>query len=399
MGGGMALEWLRPARANLAPDPGKPFRFTLGYGIALGKSAGFGLAWHRFSADGALAGVSAFDLGLSTRLGNYAAVGAALRDVSTGVGGGAPVQRRYEAELVTQPLGTDALEIAVGGRIGETRGDVDGWARVVGRVARGAYVIGNIETDELHALVDTPTGIVDEGGRDVRATVGLALSFGAMGIAAYGNGVRDDHGNSHALGGTLIVRASAIGAPSVLGEMDHLERIELSGSIGTRQLTQIVLRLRAMAKDPSVKGVIVMFDGVSAEKIYIDPAGGLRLGGMAGTTMYFKGAFDQLGVLPQFEKIAEYKSAPEQFTETGPTPTAAKMHEDMFDSLWKQWVDAVASARHLKPEEVPAIVDAGPYAAAQLAAAPRLVDAVAPPEKLSELITHDAGNYGIGLPP
>ena len=439
MGVGMALEWLRPARATLAPDPGKPFRLTLGYGIALGRNAGFGLAWHRFSADGALAGVSAFDLGLSTRLGNYAAFGAALRDVSTGDVGGTPVQRRYEAELVTRPLGTDALEIAVGGRIGETRGDVDGWARVVGRVARGAYVIGNVETDELHALVDTPTGVVDEGGRDLRATVGLALSFGAMGIAAYGNGVRDDRGNSHALGGTLIVRASAVDAPSVLGHMDHLERIELSGSVGTRQLTQIVLRLRAMAKDPSVKGVIVMFDGVSggwgtlqelrnevarvrgagkkvfaymvsgtgrdyfiasaADKIYIDPAGGLRLVGMAGTTMYFKGAFDQLGVLPQFEKIAEYKSAPEQFTETGPTPTAAKMHEDMFDSLWKQWVDAVASARHLRPEEVQAIVDAGPYTAGQLAADHRLVDAVAPPDKISELITRDAGNYAIGTPP
>src|SRR3569623_669536 len=40
MGVGMALEWLRPARAILAPDPCKRFRFSLGYGIALGMSAG-----------------------------------------------------------------------------------------------------------------------------------------------------------------------------------------------------------------------------------------------------------------------------------------------------------------------------------------------------------------------
>ena len=439
MGIGMALEWLRPPRASLAPDPGNPFRFTLGAGLALGAHAGLGLAWHRFSADGALAGVSTVDLGLSTRMGNYVAFGAALRDLSTSDIAGTPVQRRYEAELVTRPLGTDALEVAVGGRIGETRGDVDGWARVVGRVARGAYVIGDVETDELHALVDTPTGIADEGGRDLRVTLGFALSFGATGIAAYANGLRDDLGKNHALGGSLVLRASGVPAPNVFGHPDHLERVELSGSIDTRQLTQLVMRLRAMGKDPSCKGVVVMFDGVeagwgtlqelrneiarvrtagkkvyaymvsgtgrdyfvatAANQIYIDPAGGLRLVGMAGTTMYFKGAFDQLGVLPQFEKIAEYKSAPEQLTETGPTPAAAKMHEAMFDSLWKQWVDAVASARHLTPEEVQAIVDAGPYTAGQLAADHRLVDAVAPPEKISELITRDAGAYAIASPP
>ncbi|MBV8762559.1 MAG: signal peptide peptidase SppA [Deltaproteobacteria bacterium] len=439
MGFGTAVEWLRPPRARLSPDPGKPFRFTVGYGIAVGRTAGFGIAWHRFSADGALAGVSTFDLGLSARLGNYAALGAALRDVSTADIAGTPVQRRYELELLTRPLATDALEVAIGGRVGETRGDVDGWARVVGRIARGAYVVGAVETDEVHALVDTPTGVSDQGGRDVRATVGLALSFGSMGVAAFGNGVRDDLGKNHALGGTLVVTGSAVATPSVFGHPDHLERVELSGLIGTRQLTQVVVRLRAIAKDSSAKGVVVMFDGVeggwatlqelrneltrvrqagkkvfaymvsgtgrdyfvatAANKIYIDPAGGLRLVGMAGTTMYFKGAFDQLGVLPQFEKIAEYKSAPEQFTEKGPTPTAAKMHEDMFDSLWKQWVDAVASARHLRPEEVQAIVDAGPYTAGQLAADKRLVDAVAPPEKISELITTEAGAYPIGAPP
>jgi len=84
------------------------------------------------------------------------------------------------------------------------------------------------------------------------------------------------------------------------------------------------------------------FVATAADKIYIDPAGGLRLVGMAGTTMYFRGTFEQFGVQPQFEKIAEYKSAPEQFTETVPTEIAAKMHNDLFDSLWQRWVDLVA---------------------------------------------------------
>jgi protease-4 len=129
----------------------------------------------------------------------------------------------------------------------------------------------------------------------------------------------------------------------------------------------------------------------AADKIYLDPAGGLRLVGMAGTTMYFRGAFDQFGVLPQFEKIAEYKSAPEQFTETGPTPTAAQMRSEMFDSLWERWVTTVAEARRIPRARLLALVDGGPYTAGTLASDPTLVDAVAGPEKISQLIVSEIG--------
>src|SRR6185436_6832120 len=179
-----------------------------------------------------------------------------------------------------------------------------------------------------------------------------------------------------------------------------------------RELTALVVRLRAIARDPSARAVVVTFDAVSggwatleelrdelvriraagkklfaymvsgtgrdyyiataAQKIYIDPAGGVRLVGMAGTTMYFRGAFEQFGVQPQFEKIAEYKSAPEQFTETGPTAIAAQMRNELYDSLWERWVSTVAEARQLSKEAVLAIVDAGPYSAGDLAADSRL---------------------------
>src|SRR5690349_4440893 len=48
IGTGFGLEWLRPPRTRLAPDPGQPFRTTLAYSLALGRNAGFGLAWHHF---------------------------------------------------------------------------------------------------------------------------------------------------------------------------------------------------------------------------------------------------------------------------------------------------------------------------------------------------------------
>jgi len=431
VGVGVGLEWLRPSRGQLDPDPGKPFRLTLGLAAPLGHNAGVGASWHHFHAEGVLAGVDAFDLGLSLRLGNYLAAGAVLRDVATAAVGGTPVQRRYEAEAQLRPFGTDALEAAVGGRVGETRGDVDGWFRASLRVTRGLYVHGEIETRELHVLADTGIGPGELGGRDVRATLGVELSFGEFGVTSLATGLRNEAGKDHALGGTVVLRASSTGAPSVLGTPDHIERVDLAGAIGARELTALVMRLRSIARDPTARAVVVTFDGASggwatleelrdelvrvrgagkqlfaymvsgtsrdyyvataANKIYIDPAGGVRLVGMTGTTMYFRGAFERFGIQPQFEKIAEYKSAPEQFTEIGPTAIAARMRNELFDSLWERWVETVADARHLTRDQVIALVDAGPYTAGDLAVDARLVDAVAPRDKISELITRELG--------
>src|SRR5689334_3373926 len=83
---GLGLEWLRPSRSQLDPDPGKPFRFTLGLGTPLGRSAGIGVSWHHLSG-GAAPGTEAFDLGLSSRFGNRLAIGATLRDINTGTVG------------------------------------------------------------------------------------------------------------------------------------------------------------------------------------------------------------------------------------------------------------------------------------------------------------------------
>jgi hypothetical protein len=184
---GLGLEWLRPSRSQLEPDPGEPFRFTLGLGIPIGRAAGFGASWHHFSG-GAAAGADTFDLGFSSRWGNGLAIGAALRDINSGTIAGVPVQRRYELEASVRPLGTDRLEVALGGRVGEDRRDIDGWGRLSARLARGVFAHAEVETRELHGFEDSPAGAREIEGRDVRATLGLELSFGSAGVAMPGSG-------------------------------------------------------------------------------------------------------------------------------------------------------------------------------------------------------------------
>lgn len=440
IGIGLGLEWLRPPRTQLAQDPGEPFRLTVSHANAIGKHLSVGLSFHYFMGGGPLEGVDTFDLSLAIRANNYFAVGANLKDLDTGDINGVPVQRRYELEFFSRPLGTDRLEVSVGGRIGEIRGDVDGWARVGVRAARGLNVIAAIESRALHAIDESPAGIVDSDERETRATIGFEMSLGQLGLGAYGTGLRSTSSGTKALGGTFIAKISATPAPSVIPPDDHIERVELSGELNVRALTAVILRLRSIAHDPSAKGVVVVFDGAeagwaalqeiraelvalraankkvfsymvsgtsrdyfvasAADKIYLDPAGGLRLVGMAGQSFYFKGAFDLVGVVPQFEKIGEYKSAPEEFTETGPTPIAARMHEELYDSLWQQWLATVSSARKLTPAELMKLIDDGPYTAGELAQNTKLVDAVAAPDKVAMLIMQELGRVmPVSTPP
>ena len=439
---GLALEWLRPPRSELSPDPGEPFRFTMATAVGLGKNAGFGFSWHHFhDTDGVLSGVNSFDLGLSARFGSYLSAGATLRDLDTSPIAGVQIQRRYALEFTGRPLGTDRVEIAVGGSLGEIHDDTSGWVRAQVRVTRGLALMADFEDRELQEIDVTPAGTIASMPREYRATIGFDISLGNAGIAASATGLHGASGN-HALGGTIVARLASTPPASILPPSEHYERVELTADLDVRELTQLVLRLRRIGRDDSARGVLVVLDGSeagwaalqevrdellalrrggkkvfayfvwgtsrdyfvasAADKIYIDPAGGLRVVGMAAQSFYFRGAFDLVGVVPQFEKIAEYKSAPEQLTDRGPTPIAEQMRDTMVDSIYAQWLAAVAAGRHMTVDEVRAIAEHGPYTAGDLArtgtGAAKLVDAVAPPDTVAELIAHDGGDYGISSP-
>jgi protease-4 len=432
---GIGVEVLRPPRAQLDPDPGTPTRLSVGYGRRIGGTMSVGLAYRRFVDDGVTDTLDTLDAGIAWRGGNHLALGAVARDVFAPDVGAIRVQRRYEAEMTVRPLGTDKLDLGIGGRIGETRADIDGWARISAQLLPGVFLHGAIESRELSIVETTGAGTRSFQDRDTRATVGVELSFGRMGVAVYGNGRRDEHGAAQPLGGTLVARWSARGGPaSLLGHPDRLERIELRGGLSSREAVSVIARLRNVVRDPGARGVVVTFDGLSsgwatlqeirdeigkvraagkkvfaymvsgtgrdyfvataADKIYLDPAGGIRLVGLSGTLLYYRGTFDLVGVEPQFEKIAEYKSAPESFTQSGPSEPAARMRNELYDSFWREFVAAIASGRRLDEAEVIRLIDNGPYTSGDLALDTKLVDAVANPEKVAELVAKELG----GLP-
>ena len=65
----------------------------------------------------------------------------------------------------------------------------------------------------------------------------------------------------------------------------------------------------------------------AADRIFLLPAGGLDVQGLASYTAFFRGTLDKVGVQADIEHIGQYKTAPNQFTERGFTPAHREMAE------------------------------------------------------------------------
>jgi protease-4 len=424
---GLAVEKLFPPDDLLAPDPGRPLRLSLGAAWSLGGTLGVGLAWHHFMGDGtagAVDGLDALDVGLAARLGAHWAAGLVLRDALPG--GGEPRERRYDAEVVSRPLGTDRLEIGVGAAVGERRGGLDARARLGVRLTDGLALRGGVE---LRTLFEIDAGGDERRVHELRASAGLEISFGGVGAAAYAT-MASGLGKTRLEGATVMARWSAERYPSLSSRGARIERVKLAGELGERTLTRALITLRRHERDRGVRAVFLQLDGLRAgwgtleevrdavarlrkrgkkvyaymsaggtrdvyvaaacDKLFLDVGGGLRLVGLSSSSLYFRELFDKLGVTPQFEKIEEYKSAPEMFTMEGPSPEAAEQRAALLDDVYARVVAAIAAGRRLPEERVRRIFEEGPYTAAEALAA-GIVDATVEPAELDRILIAELG--------
>ncbi len=103
------------------------------------------------------------------------------------------------------------------------------------------------------------------------------------------------------------------------------------------------------------------FLATACDRIVLHPMGWLGVNGIGGHVPFFKNVFDKLGIRAEFEHVEEYKTAYNQFTESGFTPAHREMMESLYGDIFEQYVAAVASARKKTPEEVRALIDRGSF--------------------------------------
>ena len=99
------------------------------------------------------------------------------------------------------------------------------------------------------------------------------------------------------------------------------------------------------AKAPAGNGQYYLAS--AADQIWVQPMGQAMLADVMFEAPFLKDAFAKIDVEPEFSKRAEYKTAPETYTEKGYTGPAREMMESLANDLTLQLVTDIAASRNL----------------------------------------------------
>jgi protease-4 len=185
--------------------------------------------------------------------------------------------------------------------------------------------------------------------------------------------------------------AASVHPISVLAGLERASRddavegvvIHLAGlSVGwgrAHELREALLLLRSKGKK-----VVVHMDGgddsdvylaSAADKVFLSPAGGLSLDGLAMTMTYAARALERFGVRAIAITAGDYKSAPRSFTADGPNAAELEVQNAILDITFDLLVTKIAEGRGLTTTEVKRIIDMGGLTADE-AKSTKIVDAL-----------------------
>ncbi|MFT7625862.1 MAG: protease-4 [Myxococcota bacterium] len=398
---GLGVDFLRPQ------DTPANQRLTLGMGYRLNKYVRFGMTYRHFFADdsGPLDGTNTMDFGVLLRPVGWLSLGATVQDLVTPRIGGVVMPRRYQFGLGFQP-GTDRVTIEADLDLREDDG-----ALAVGGMLRFEPIEGlELRGWGRYGMTESQEGAVSVGGS-------LALHFGFVG-ASGGVVVGGQDGVSDTLGWTVSARVSGAAYGPIfkrtgktivvsLGGVPEEQRVQLLSKGAT--WTHMMSYLDRIRQDPSIGGVLLRSRGfgggwaqleelrdvigelqaagkvvtvymdqgdlrhayayATADRIILNPAGGMMITGLKAVISYYKTALDRLQIDIQWVKYGKYKSYPEAFSRTGPSQAARDVRNNLLDTLYDALAAGIASGREKTPEQVKALIDAGPYVAKECLAA------------------------------
>jgi len=146
---------------------------------------------------------------------------------------------------------------------------------------------------------------------------------------------------------------------------------------------------------------------VHADRILLDPQGGLLITGLANYRLFYKDLLDKLGVNVYLFRVGQFKSAAEPFVLDHASPESKVADSYWMGGLWDQYVATIAKLRKLDPTVVRADIDELPDRIAstegdlaKLALDEHLIDGLATREELVESLRSQgvpAGKDGHGF--
>jgi len=428
---------LQDVGQSAAPVLGGRTKFQLGYALRMGRTFAIGISWaHIFGS--AYDGVDAFDAGASWRVARGVALGVVAQDFNQSHG----LSRAWTGELALRPLGTDRLEVAAAA----VHVEAQPWRavaprfRLAGRVADGLRPFAEVES-----LPGTHDYALSSAA-DYRVTAGLWLDFDHLGGGGAVRRLRTDAAGGDAWGGSSFLRVSGDRFPSLV-DSRHIERVDVSKIHSDRDFLAFAVRLRGMADDDAVAGLLLkiedlelglarieeardllaamrargkrifayvvypgtreMYLASACDNIVIHPAGSIAMNGIAQEATFYKDVMDRLGVSVDLVRIAEFKGAMEPFIlnqQSEPVrDNKNRLLDNVFDRLVASIAQGRASAAHgsgagaqLNDGKVRALIDRGGLTPTE-AQTEGLVDAVRDEGELNAYIGQASGHPGISV--
>jgi protease IV len=139
-----------------------------------------------------------------------------------------------------------------------------------------------------------------------------------------------------------------------------------------------------------VHGNVPYYLATGFDRIYLQPSGTLGLTGVAVEQVFLHGALEKLGIGFESAKRHEYKSAPDQLTESGFTGPAREATARLAESVTEQLAGAIAAGRGLSVEQATSLISRGPFLAPQ-ALAEGLVDGLMYRDEVYDQVRRQAG--------
>jgi len=195
-----------------------------------------------------------------------------------------------------------------------------------------------------------------------------------------------------------------VGAIDAAGKDKRISRILLlpdelkgGGFAALREVGAALDRFRATGKPVIVWGV--NFDqgqyylAAHADRILLDPQGGVMITGLASYRLFYKDLLDKLGVDVHLFRVGRYKSAAEPYILDHASDDSKAADRFWMGGLWDEYINEVAKLRRLEPATFRADIDTLPQAIertggdlAQLAQDQHLVDGTATRAELDAMM-------------
>lgn len=144
-----------------------------------------------------------------------------------------------------------------------------------------------------------------------------------------------------------------------------------------------------------------------ADRVLVDPQGGVMITGLANYRLFYKNLLDKLGVDVHLFRVGQFKSAAEPYILDHASPEAKEADSFWMGGLWDTYINEVAKLRKLDPATLRADINGLPEQIAstrgdlgKLALDQHLVDGVATPADVESMMRKEgvpAGKKGEGF--